>query len=111
MNAKQDFYQMTRCERSLEQIDREVARLSLLCRARIFDTGVIEHILQGDMSVCGANNAVAFRKLRELLMLHFAVRAEAADKMGQVDTMAIETLVVERLMRSFPGLEGRWPPS
>ena len=111
MNAKQDFYQMTRCERSLEEIDREIARLALLCRASILDTGVIEHIIRGDTSVCGADNTIAFRKLRELLMLHFAVRTEAADKLGQVEAVAIETLVVERLMRSFPGLEGKWPPS
>jgi hypothetical protein len=110
MNTRQDLYQLERCERNLEEIDREVARLALLCRARVLDPGVIERLIRGDTSACGADNPIALRKLRGLLMLHFRVRGASADNLGQAETAAIERLVIERLMKVFPALEGRWPP-
>ena len=111
MNTKQDFYQVAWYERNLEEIDREVARLALLCHLSILDPGVIDRVLQDDMSVCGADNKIAFRKLRELLMLHFAVRAKSADELGQAETAAIERFIIERLTKSFPDLAAaKWPP-
>jgi hypothetical protein len=111
MNTKQDVYQAGWYERNLEEIDREVGRLALICRVSILDPGVINRVLHDDMSVCGADdNKIAFRKLRELLMLHFAVRGKSADELGQAETAAIETYIIERLTKSFPELAGKWPP-
>ncbi len=110
MNTKQDFYQVAWWERNLEEIDREVARLALLCRVSILDPGVIDRVLQDDMSICGADNKIAFRKLRELLMLHFVVRGKSAGELGQAETAAIERFIIERLTKSFPDLAGKWPP-
>jgi hypothetical protein len=110
MNTKQDFYRVAWWERNLEEIDREVARLALLCRVSILDPGVIDRVLQEDMSVCGADNKIAFRKLRQLLMLHFAVRGKSADELGQAGTAAIERFIIERLTKSFPDLAAKWPP-
>jgi hypothetical protein len=110
MNTKQDLYQAAWWERNLEEIDHEVARLALLCHVSILDPGVIDRVLHDDMSVCGADNKIAFRKLRELLMLHFAVRGKSADQLGQAETAAIETYIIERLTKSFPELAGKWPP-
>ena len=62
MNTKQDLYQVAWWERNLEEIDREVARLALLCRVSILDPGVIDRVLQKDMSVCGADNKIAFQQ-------------------------------------------------
>ena len=56
-------------------------------------------------------NSRAFTKLRDLLMLHFAVRAKSAEKLGQPQTAAIETYVAGRLANSFPELAADWPPA
>ena len=111
MNTKQDFYKIAWWERNLEEIDHEVARLARLCRVSILHPGVIDRVLQNDMSVCGADNKIAFQKLRGLLMLHFAVRGKSADQLGQAETAAIERFIIERLTKSFPDLAAaKWPP-
>ena len=96
---------------SLENIDRELARLAMLCRVRILDPGIIDRILQGDESVCGAPNSGGFRKLRNLLKLHLIARDESAEELGQLRTAAIEQFIVERLGKSFPDLGLTWPPA
>ena len=55
-----------------EEIDREIARLALLCQIRILEPGVILRVLRRDTSACGTRNPLAFRMLREMLMLHLA---------------------------------------
>jgi hypothetical protein len=111
MNTKRDAYRMARIATNLEEIDRELARLAGLCRLRLLQRGVVERVLQRDDSVCGTDNPIAFTKLRNLLMLHFAVRAKSAEQMGQRETAAIESYVVARLAKSFPELAADWPPA
>ena len=89
---------------NLDEVDREIARLSTLCGVRILDAGVIERVLHNDPSVCGSFNAVAFKKLRDMLMLHFAIRQKSADVIGQMQTAEIERYVIEGLKKSFPDL-------
>lgn len=96
-------------EQRLEDLDRELGRLALVCRIRLLDTGIVERVLKGDRSVCAAEHRVAFDKLRGLLTLHFRIRQQAADELGQDGTTIVETYVVQRLRRSFPDM-GRWPP-
>ena len=95
----------------LEEVDREIARLVHICQVSIFEPGVIGRVLKNDASVCGTANPVAFRKLRDLLMLHLAMREKAAESFGQARATAIEDYIVERLRESFPGLPGSWPPA
>ena len=95
----------------LEGVDREIARLVHICQVSIFEPGVIGRVLKNDASVCGTANPTAFRKLRELLMLHFAIREKSVESFGQAQTTAIENYVIERLRKSFPDLPGRWPPA
>ncbi|HEX2334285.1 MAG TPA: hypothetical protein VHI32_14065 [Burkholderiales bacterium] len=95
----------------LEEVDREIAKLAVLCQVRILEPGVIRRVLQKDASVCGTQNAVAFAKLHDLIMLHLAIRQKAADSFGQAQTAAIENYIIERLRKSFPDLAGRWPPA
>jgi hypothetical protein len=97
---------------NLEDVDREIARLAVLCQARVLEPGVIERVLKNDASVCGTANPVAFRKLHDLLMLHLAMRERSVESFGQAPTIAIEDYVIERLRKSFPDLPGgwRWPP-
>jgi len=111
MNTRRDRYRMGRIADNLEDIDRELARLAGMCRVRLLQRGVVERVLQRDPAVCGTDNPLAFAKLRDLLMLHFAVRAKSAEEMGQPHTAAIESYVVARLAKSFPELAADWPPA
>jgi len=95
----------------LEEVGREIARLVHICQVSIFQPGVIGRVLKNDASVCGTENPIAFRKLHELLMLHFAIREKSVDSFGQAQATAIENYVIERLRKSFPDLPGGWPSS
>ena len=94
----------------LEEVDREIVKMATLCQVRILQPGVIARVLKNDDSVCGTANPVAFRKLHDLLMLHFAIRQKSVDSFGQAQTAAMEDYVIERLKKAFPDL-GRWPPA
>ena len=83
--------------KSLDDVDREVARLAAACNVRILDSGVIERVLQNDSSVCGSKNPLAFDKLRNALKLHYHLREEAAGQIGEVKTQMLIAEIVERL--------------
>ena len=109
MTEHQDFPPALWAE-NLDELDREIARLALVCQVRILDPGIILRVLQKDASVCGTDNPLAFAKLRELLMLHLALRDKSVEALGQAKTIAIEDYVIERLRKAFPDL-GKWPPA
>jgi hypothetical protein len=109
MTEKQNFPPALWAE-NLDELDREIARLALVCQVRILDRGVMRRVLQKDASVCGTENPLAFAKLHELLMLHLALRERSVEALGEAKTMAIEDYVVERLKKTFPDL-GDWPPA
>ena len=111
MNTQQDGYRMGRIATNLEDIDRDVARMARLCGVPLLQRGVVERVLHADDSVCGTKNPLAFAKLHNLLMLHFAVREKSAEELGQGQTAAIEMYVVERLRKSFPDIAADWPPA
>jgi hypothetical protein len=95
---------------TLSEVDREVARLASICRVPLLDPGVVERVLGNDASVCGSDNAMAFEKLRNVLMMHYAVRARAAESIGQAGTNALVLQIVEELKKKFgDGLGG--PPA
>ena len=109
MTEHQDFPPALWAE-DLDELDREIARLALVCQVSILDRGVLQRVLRKDASVCGTDNPRAFAKLHELLKLHLALRERSLETLGQAKTMAIEDYVVERLKKSFPDL-GEWPPA
>ena len=92
--------------RNLDEIDREVARLAIICKVRILDPGVLERVLQNDASVCGSKNPAAFDKLRNALMMHYKVRDQAVDAMGEVVTQRVVAELVERLRKRIGDLLG-----
>ena len=94
----------------LEEVDREIARMALLCEVKLLDPGVVRRVLKKDASVCGAANPLAFSKLHDLLMLHLAIRDKSAETFGQAHTARIEDYIIERLKKTFPLLSGKWPP-
>jgi len=85
--------------RNLDEVDREVARLAVICKVRILDPGVLERVLQNDASVCGSKNPAAFDKLRNALMMHYKVRDQAVDAMGEEVTQRVVAELVERLRK------------
>jgi hypothetical protein len=109
MGTRNDTYRIGWWEKNLEELDRELARLATLCRVKILEPGVIDRLMQGDATVCGADNAIAFRKLHDLLLMYFIVRQKSADALGHQQTAAIEIHVIERLKKSFPDLATEWP--
>ncbi len=93
--------------KSLDDVDREVARIATLCKVRLFDAGVIERVLNGDESACGTKNRLAFDKLRQALMMHYHVRETAVGAIGEAATReVIEEIVANIRKRLRTGLGG-----
>lgn len=86
---------------SLSEVDKEVARLATICNVRLLDPGVIERVLANDAGVCGTSNALAFEKLRNVLMVHYAVRTRAVDQIGQAGTDVLVKEIIEDLQKKF----------
>lgn len=110
MDTHDASYRLGWWGRNLEELDREIGRQALICGVRLLDRGVIDRVLQGDDSVCGTNNPIAFEKLHKLLRMHFVIRQKTADEIGQRQTFHIENYIIERLRKSFPDLGSHWPP-
>jgi hypothetical protein len=85
--------------KGLEDMDREVARLATICSVRLLDPGVIERVLKNDASVCGSANKIAFDKLRNALMMHYAMRERAVEALGEAQTAALVKQIVEDLQK------------
>ena len=86
----------------LEEIDREIASLAVLCKIPLLDPGVItERVLHNDALVCGTQNPRAFEKLRSLLMMHYSVREKALVALGEAETLALVGEIVARLKTRF----------
>ncbi len=87
--------------KNLDELDREIARLGLLCQVRLLDPGVIERVLQNDASVCGTDNPAGFAKLHSMLVMHYLIRKRSVEELGQAQTTAIERDVIDRLTKAF----------
>ena len=90
----------------LDAVMTEVAREAAICQIKLLDPGVVEAVLHGNDSVCGHQNALAFKKLRELLMMHFVMREKAFDKLGPVEADEVITAIRERLQERLGGRLG-----
>lgn len=96
---------------NLSEVDKEVARLATICNVRLLEPGAVERVLGNDASVCGTSNALAFEKLRNVLMMHYAVRDRAADSIGQGNTQILVNKIVEDLRQKFGDRLGTPPAS
>jgi len=97
--------------KNIDAVDREIARLCLICQVRILDPHVIEQVLKNDPSVCGASNPIAFAKLHDMLLLYFGMRTKSVEALGDVQTATMEAYVVEQLRSRFADVLGPWPPA
>ena len=85
--------------KSLEDVDREVARLASMCKVRLLDPGVIQRVLDNDATVCESSNPTAFAKLRQALMMHYHVRNKAVGAMGETATQDVINEIVANLKK------------
>jgi hypothetical protein len=85
----------------LDEIDEEVARLCTICKIRILDPGVIARVIKGDESVCGSPNKIAFKKLRDAMGIHYAVREKSSEYVGEKETMQALEAIVDRLRKKY----------
>jgi hypothetical protein len=93
--------------KKFNDIDTEIAGLATVCDVRIFDRGVIERVIHSDDTVCRNANPAAFAKLRSLLMMHYTVRAEAAEHLGNDDTALLVEEIVNNLRERIGLHRGR----
>ena len=85
----------------------------VLCIAiQPFDSapGVIERVLANDATVCGTTNQLAFDKLRNVLMMHYAVRTRAVESIGHSGADVLVKQILEELKKKFGDRLGG-PPS
>jgi len=85
--------------RHLDAIGDELLHLSTACDVQLSDPSVIDRILKNDPTVCGRNNPIGFRKLRDLLLATFNSVNKAADRIGEDETKQIVDAIKERLDR------------
>ena len=89
--------------RQADDVMTEIARQATNCKVKVLDPGVIEAIVQNNESICGTSNPIAFRKLREALMMGLVVKKKAVDKLGPQEADAMVTAIRERLQQQFGG--------
>jgi hypothetical protein len=109
--TQRDTLEVAWWAKNIEELDREIGRLSMLCRVRILDPGVIDRVLKNDATVCDTHNPAAFEKLRHLLIMYFDHRTKSVKALGQVQTAKIEAHVIEQLRSRFAEVLGNWPPA
>jgi hypothetical protein len=98
-------------ERHLDAIGDELLRLTTACDVNLRDPDVIDRIIKNDASVCGRNNPIGFRKLRDLLIATFSSVNKAIDRIGPGETKLIVDAIKERLDRRRALASGAAKPS
>ena len=107
--TNKDDYLAAGLTADLYELDRELARLAMLCRVKILEPGVIERVIKNDASVCGTSNPRAFAKLHDMMKMHYAVRDKLVDSVGQAVTVQVMQKIVERLRKNFGDVLGTPP--
>jgi hypothetical protein len=91
----------------LDALITEIVREASICQVRLLDPGVVDAVLHDNASVCGHDNPMAFKKLRELLMMTFVVRGKAFDRLGPAEADALIQEITGRLKAKL-GTDGRF---
>lgn len=92
-----------------EDVITEIARQAMICGARIAEPGVVEAVLRNDEAACGSTNPIAFRKLREALMMVFVMQGKAYEQLGASEADALIDPIRESLRERFRGKLGTPP--
>ena len=91
-------------ETLLQEIVLEVHQMASICQVPLADPGVAERVLANDAFVAGHHNPAAFKKLRDLLLMHYAITKQMVDELGGAAAVALAEHVRQHLAaRSHPG--------
>jgi hypothetical protein len=90
----------------IEGVMKEIGRQASICHVRILDPGVIEAVLHNDEAACGSTNPMAFKKMREALMMGFVVREKAFERLGAEDATELVTQIRAAMTSHFGGKLG-----
>ena len=88
-------------EMQIGNVDHEIARLATICNLRILDPGIIERMIAGDETVCGRKSSMAFRKLRGLVAMHYALTDDSIRALGPDESAKILDVIRARLGKQF----------
>jgi hypothetical protein len=80
-----------------EDIDLELSKYVAVCDLHLLDGDVADRVLRGDRTVCSNLSSDAFEKMRQLLIMHFLVRHEAVEAIGEGQTRGLLHDVIGRL--------------
>lgn len=94
-------HEQLRLEQQFDDIVQTLARLALLCRVDLTKDANVRRVISGDSSVCEADNPAAFRRMREMLMLHYVARERSIEAIGTNETHDVVSGVVDRIREQF----------
>ena len=90
----------------IEDVMTEIAREASICDVKLLAPGVIDAVLRNDAAACGSTNPLAFKKMRELLMMGFVVREKSVERLGALETQELVESIREHLQERFGGKPG-----
>jgi hypothetical protein len=90
-----------RVTRQFEDVDRELARLAYLCDVDLSNDANVRGVIADNLPSAAARNPPAFKRMRDLLMLHYVLRGRAAESIGAAETRAILEDVIGRIRARF----------
>ena len=90
----------------IEDVMTEIARQATICDVKLLAPGIIEAVLKNNAAACGSTNPVAFKKLRDLLMMGFVMREKSVERLGALETQELVTSIREHLLKRFDKMGG-----
>ena len=85
----------------MEDVMTEIARQETICDVKLLAPGVIEAVLKNNAAACGSTNPLAFKKMRELLMMGFVMREKSVEGLGALETKELIDTILEHLKKRF----------
>jgi hypothetical protein len=85
----------------LQALITEIARQATVANVPLASPGMVEAVLRNDETTCGSTNPMAFRKLRESLMMVFVLQKKAYDQLGPLETEAMVAEISAALAPRF----------
>jgi hypothetical protein len=89
-----------------ENLMTEIARQAVVCHVKLLEPGAVEAVLRNDEAACGSTNPVAFKKMRDALMVAFVVQGKAYESLGPLETEALLQEIRETFGTRFSGKLG-----
>jgi hypothetical protein len=90
-----------RVTRQFEDVDHELARLAYLCDVDLSNEDNVRGVIADNLPSAAARNPPAFKRMRDLLMLHYVLRERAVESIGAAETQAILEDVIGRIRARF----------